>query len=232
MRKFHVLGFALIAVFAIGVVSAATASALTFLLAEWLEAGGAITATLLAEIPGELSLSEKVLGVILNALCSGILVGDIGANGADDITELLNLEGGAISPTGLTGTAISCADTENCGEALAWAVNLPWLTQLELMEDEGTPFFVDLLTANGKGNPGYEVECMSSGLTDTCEAAEAASKVEVIGTELNSEFTEAFTLLAGLSNPNCQVAGNGAGIVMGLGIIKGDGAGALTVSSE
>ena len=232
MRKFHVLGFALIAVFAIGVVSAATASALTFLLAEWLEAGGAITATLLAEIPGEVSMSETVLGIKINVLCSGIGVGDIGADGAADGTELLNLELGAISPTGLTGTAISCADTENCGEALAWAINLPWLAQLVLMEVGTESFFAVLGTGDGNGNPGYEIECMSSGISDTCINAETVGKVEVIGAELDAEASEAFELLAGLKNGNCTLAGNESCIIAGLGIIKGDGTGALTVSSE
>jgi hypothetical protein len=232
MRKFHVLGLALIALFAIGVVSAAAASAVTFLLAEWLEAGGPITATLLAETPGEVSVSETVLGIKINALCSGIGVGDIGPDGAADGTELLNLEGGAISPTGLTGTALSCANTENCGEPLAWAINLPWLGQVVLMEVGTESFFAGLVMADGKGNPGYEIECMSSGLADTCEIAEAAAKVEIIGTELDIEGSEAFELLAGLSNGNCALAGNGAGVVTGLGIIKGDGTGALTVSSE
>jgi hypothetical protein len=227
MRKFHILGAALIAVFAIGVLSAATASALTFLLAEWLENGSGITATLLAEIEGELLLLEKVtfLGVTitLDALCSGILDGFIGPDGASDITELLNLAGEAINLTALVELGLECTDDESCAEPLAWAVNLPWLDLLVLMEDGSETFFADLLT-NSTSNVGYYVDCMGSGLTDTCTTPEGIALVES-GTEgLNGEFSEVFTLLAGLKNATCEVACAEAGVVEGLGIVKVAGA--------
>jgi len=232
MRKFHVLGLALVAVCAMGVLSA-SASALTFLLAEWLENGNRLTETLLAEISGELTLKETItiLGVKteIEALCSGILDGDIGEDGADDITELLNLKEEAISLTGLSGLAISCTNTKNCGEPLAWALNLPWLTLLVLMEDGTETFFADLLTNAGK-NVGYEVECMTQGISDSCLVTEAAALVENEGSTPNVEFSDPFTELAGLKLASCELAGNEAGIVSGLGNLKGDGTGTLTAS--
>ena len=164
MRKLHLLGVVLIAVVAFGVVSAATASAVTFLLAEWLVGGAAVTSTVLTETTGELLISENmtVLGVKvkIGVLCSGIFVGNIGSDGADDITELLNLPKELIDLTPLVELGLECTNDENCPEPLAWADNLPWLTQLELMVDGSEEFFVDLLTPNGNGNPGYHVVCM------------------------------------------------------------------------
>ncbi|HXP99734.1 MAG TPA: hypothetical protein VN845_06685, partial [Solirubrobacteraceae bacterium] len=179
MKKFYVLGLALVAVCAVGVMSAAGASAVTFLLAEWLEGGSGITATLLTEIKGELALTETLDGIKINELCSGIFAGFIGPNGADEITEILNLEGGAISLTSLSGTALSCTNSENCGEPLFWYLELPWLTLLVLMEDGTETFFADLLVnEKSGGSVGYEVECMSLGIADTCKVTEAVAKVE------------------------------------------------------
>ena len=224
MRKLHILGVALIAVVAFGVVSAATASAVTFLLAEWLVGGTAVTSTTLTETSGELLIAEEltVLGVKIKiaVLCSGIFVGNIGSDGADDLTELLNLPKELIDLTPLVELGLECTNDENCPEPLAWADNLPWLTQLELMVDGTEEFFVDLLTANGNGNPGYHVVCMgNTALADLCTAVEGITKVTNEAESLNTEFSEAFTTLSGLKLANCEVAGNETGIVEGLASI-------------
>lgn len=218
MKRYHVLGLALVAVCAMGVLSAA-ASAATFLLAEWLESGNPVTATLLAEILGsELSLSETLDGIHINALCSGSLDGFIGPNGADEITEALSLAGVSAGAP-LSGTGILCTNSENCGEPLAWAVELPWLTLLVLMEDGSETFFADLLTSEKSGGKvGYEVECMSLGISDTCTVTEGAAKVENTAEGVNSEFSDSFTELAGLKLANCELAGTEEGLVEGLGI--------------
>lgn len=219
------MGLALVAVCAVGVMSAAGASAVTFLLAEWLEAGtSGITATLLSEIKGELALKETLDGIKINALCNGILDGSVGPDGADEITELLNAAGEAISLTGLTGTALSCTNSELCGEPLAWALELPWLSLLVLMEDGTETFFADLLVNETSGGKvGYEVECMSLKIADVCSVAEAAAKVENTSEGVNSEFSDPFTELAGLKLANCEVAGTEAGVVEGLGHITVSG---------
>ncbi|HXP99471.1 MAG TPA: hypothetical protein VN845_05320 [Solirubrobacteraceae bacterium] len=231
MKKFYVLGLALVAVCAVGVMSAAGASADVFLLAEWLESGSGITATLLVEITGELALTETLDGIKINALCSGILDGFIGPDGADEITELLNLAGEAISLTGLSGVALTCTNSANCGEPLAWALELPWLTLLVLLEEGDEVFFADLLVnEKAGGSVGYEVECMSLGISDTCKVTEAAALVENEGGGIvNIEFSDAFTELAGLKLANCEVAGTEVGIVEGLGLAKVAGV-TLTVS--
>jgi hypothetical protein len=90
MRKFYGLGLAMVAVCAIGVLSAASASAITFLLAEWLSSGSSITATLLTETTGgEVAFTETLDGIKIDILCSGIFDGSIGPNGADEIEEPL-----------------------------------------------------------------------------------------------------------------------------------------------
>ena len=232
MRKLHLLGVVLIAVVAFGVVSAATASAVTFLLAEWLVGGAAVTSTVLTETTGELLFAENVtvLGVKIDLkfLCSGIFVGDVGPDGADDITELLNLPKELIDLTPLVELGLECTNDENCPEPLAWADNLPWLTQLELMVDGSEEFFVDLLTPNGNGNPGYHVVCMgTTGLEDLCESTESITKVTNEAGGLNTEFSESFTTLSGLKLANCGNAGPETDVVEGLALITTTG-GALT----
>src|SRR6202034_2246398 len=169
MKTTYVLGLALVAIFAVGVLSAASASALTFLLAEWLENGSPVTATLLFETPETVLFDEELDGIPIHIVCSVILDGFIGPNGAAEITEILNLSGEPISLVGLTGTADTCTNEDNCAEPLFWETELPRLTLLELMEDGTETFFSDLITSEKTGGQvGYEFECMSLGISDTC----------------------------------------------------------------
>lgn len=230
MKRFHVLSLALVAVCAVGVLSAAGASAaVTFLLAEWLENNAGLTATLLAKTTGELLIAETLDGIKIDLLCSWIYVGDVGPNGADDITELLTLSEGAVGEP-LVGAGLTCTNDENCAEALAWAEELPWLTLLVLMEDGTETFFADLFSSEKAGGMvAFEFECMSLGLSDLCSMTEAAALVENTAEGLNSEFSEAFTTLAGLKLASCTIAGNEVLVMEGLGLITGDGS-ALTAS--
>jgi hypothetical protein len=227
MRKLHLFGVALAAILVVGVMTAASASALEFLLAEWLVNGNPITTELSVVTEGELLLEETVLGIKIDALCSGKLVGTIGPTGADLITELQNLVGTKIGVE-LVEPGIECVNDSNCPEPLAWADKLPWVTELELMEDAGGPFFADLFLAVG-----YHIVCMGSGTSDLCESAVSAAKVtNEAGGVLDAEFSEPFTELAGLELGNCATAGAKSAIVEGLGTVKLLEAGTLTVSSE
>src|ERR1700728_3852542 len=220
MKKFYVLGLTLAAVCAIGVISAVSASALTFLLAEWLESGTGITATLLAEGAGEIGLGETLDGVHIDVLCSGVGVGFIGPDGTDEITEGLSLSGEKISSVGLTGSALTCTNSGDCGVPLVWSVGLPWLSVLVLMEDGTEAFFADLTTGTKGSTPGYEVECMSLGIADTCTAPESVVKIENTAEGLDAETSVPFTELAGLKRGNCEVAGTEAATLEGLGFIS------------
>ena len=127
MKRNHVLGVALLAVFAFGVLTA-SASAVTFLLALWLFNGANVTSLLLTESTGELELINKnagKLGLTAKVLCSGTFDGWVGPESLDENTELLSLAGVAISSIALTGTSLSCANTENCEKPEVWADGLP-----------------------------------------------------------------------------------------------------------
>ncbi len=88
---------------------------------------------------------------------SFIRVGSVGPNSADEFTEYLTLAGVLISPTPLTGTSLSCEKVELCETgSKAWAVNLPWLSELELWEIGTLSGYVDLtLPRAGGANPGW-----------------------------------------------------------------------------
>jgi len=230
MKRIQVLGLALVAVVAVSAFVASAASAVTFLLAEWLINGAALTGALAVEQTGELNLintNAAGLGVRVEILCSGILDGTITTNGGGEITELLNLAKEAINLTPLTELGlITCTNTKNCTEPLVWAEELPWKTELQLMEDTES-FFVDLI-ANGR----YYAECLILGVSaaELCEAATTAVKITNIAEGLDAEFSDAFQELAELPLGICGGRA-GTAIVEGLGLIVPD-AGTLTASSE
>jgi hypothetical protein len=60
MSRFRILGVALVAAFALSVMVAATASALEFLLAQWLLAGVAVTTPVLVDAAGDLTLIKFI----------------------------------------------------------------------------------------------------------------------------------------------------------------------------
>jgi len=242
MKKYQIFGITLIAVFAFSVVAAAMASgAIVTLLAEWLVGGTAVTETLSVEASGELLLEDTKVAALGGAkvavLCSGILDGTIGVNGVDEVKELLSLAGAAISLTALSGTALLCAGQTNCEAASAkvWALNLPWQTLLELVEQTGFTGFADLILSGTGGNPGWYVECTVLGIKaeDDCTVAQGAAEAKNPA-EGNVEtiFSEAFTELVELKLATCTGAtGAETGIVEGIGKEAVVGGGTLTVSS-
>ncbi len=233
MKKLQILGAALVALFALGSLVASAAFAQpTFLLAEWLLTGAVITTPDLVEIDGELNLINLDgggLGVTIEILCSGILDGTVGPASADLITELLNLAEEKISGTALSGLELVCTDTKNCENPLVWAEELPWETELELMEGvTGGPFFVDLIL-NGR----YYAECTLLGtkMNELCSAPEVAVQAtnEEPGT-VTLLFSDSFQELAGLKLGACGSNAETAEIT-GEGLILVFGGGQLTVSS-
>jgi len=232
MRRTHLLGLALLAIFAFSVVATATASAELFLLAQWLFNGGTILSELLVESPGELLLEDNKVPILVKAmvLCSGYLDGFVGPGSADLITELLNLTKEPISKTGLSGVALVCTNQENCPEPLVWAVNLPWETELELHEDPGPEEDYVVLIL---GKPGWEVECMGLGQVDTCTAeTEGGFLLDNTTPTPTALFSEEITELMGLKLANCTLGGPETGIVEGEGLIEhGDEMGTISASS-
>ncbi len=241
MKKLQILGIALVAVFAFGALVAGSASAtVTTLLAEWLVNGVAIPegTNLASESTGELELTDlKTLLGESTVKCSGILIGTVGFDGADTVTEVLNLAKELIGAP-LTGTALSCTEVKVCEEALVWPVNLPWSTLLELVEEEGSVFFGVLLYAHaGGGNPGWEVECMKT-ITkpvDEC-TGEGIIELGLEGTTLTASFNEPFRELVGVPLATCTQSKEASGHVvsppMAPGTIKLVSGETLNASSE
>ncbi len=235
MNELKILCVALFAVFAFCAIATAAAGAVEFLLAEWLVNGNPVTSTLLVNAEGEVLIAETIpiINIKIDALCSGIGVGTIGPNGEGTGTELLDLSGTLVSSTPLVEPGLTCTNTENCPEPLAWADNLPWQGLLELMVDGTETFFVGLASKAG-GTIGYHLVCMgSSGLEDLCTATEAIGKVTNTAEGLDGEASEAFAELAGLKLANCEKAGAETGVVEGLGfgLLVGSSE-SLTASSE
>jgi hypothetical protein len=196
MKKIQILGVALVALFAFSAISASLASAETTLLAEWLTGalGEKVTAELAAETSGTLKLSTLVIGI--NAVeieCVGAFAGTIGPNGTDKITALLNAAKEEISKTALSGLELVCkvlvSVNKECGTvgvatADLWALNMPWTTNLELMESGA---FLDRIfagTATKSTQPGYEVVCLEGGVAvseNTCHNNTSAEQKNVTG---------------------------------------------------
>jgi hypothetical protein len=244
MKKYQIFAVAVFAVVAFCVVSAASAfaEAPVTLLAEWLVNGAAVEENLAVNSEGTLALTDlNVLkaGIAATALCTGNLMGTVGLSGVDEITELLTTGGALVPLVALAVGGLECVDTENCEEPLAWAVNLPWPTLLELFEqlvsEVLTSFFAILIRTGPAGKPGWYVECLDLGVTlsDECTAtSEGVAEATNLAEGVDANFSDAFTELTGLTLATCTSGGALAGVVEGLGVIKTTAAGTtLQVSS-
>jgi hypothetical protein len=237
MKRFQLVGVTLLALLAFGVLTAASASAQTFLLAEWLVGGAAVATELLVEVAGELLLTDNGLKSMI--LCSGIFDGWVGPNSLDFISEVLSLSGGVIGTPLGTGAPLLCVAQEGCSTTAEtpniWAENLPWETEVELIEQTGFTGFAGLILPSGTNTTiGWTVECTILGIKseDTCTSPEGVAELNLSGTNLVEIFSEAFTELAGAKLANCSVGGTETGVVEGQGTYGLFGGGELTASSE
>jgi hypothetical protein len=229
MKNFRLVGAALIVVFAFAAITVTSASAApVFLLAEWLVNGASITTAHNTDAEAsEILIEETILGIKIDILCSGIGEGTIGANGTGTGTELLALGGGAAITL---ANMLTCTNSSNCPEPLIAPVNLPYKGTLELMEEEGVSSFAGLVEGTG-GAPGYEVECMGSGTSDTC-TGNPVGELKNEGSNVDGLANDAYNVLAGNSLANCMVAGTSAGLIEGLATGLLTEGGTLAVSSE
>ncbi len=236
--RFVGVGAALLAVVAMSAMAmASSASAVTFLLASWLVGGANVTATTLVESTGELLLENEksFAGPASLEKCSGLLIGDVGPNSADDVTEVLTLAGVLVGAP-LTGTAITCVLEAICeSSSKVWAVNLPWLTEVELWEESPTVSgFVDLLMPHTGGvSVGWYVECKTALLTvsEECTTPEGVAEKLNEPTGVLDKFSDAFTTLMGAKLALCSGNNEETGVVEGTGLTTIPGGGVLSVSS-
>jgi hypothetical protein len=211
MKKLHVLGVALCAVFAFCAVAVSSASALS----QWLLNGGIIsTAVPATSTTGVNNLLLEDTGAGADVLCSGSFDGTVGPGAADLITEVLDLENKLVGAAGL-----HCEeDSGLCLEKLATVLplNLPWAT--EIMLTAGGVFFNLILEdpVTKPGLPGYEVECKTivGTIKDVCSGESGAEIKNITGgvegafLEANEEITPA---------GSCTVGGAKSGLLSGVG---------------
>jgi hypothetical protein len=241
MKSFRWVGVAMLALFVFGVVLAASASATaTFLLAEWLMNGAAVTTELLAESPGALVLRDA--GLKASIECEGSFDGWVGPNSLGYTSEVLNVSKEAVSTTSLSGLSVTCKPIETCTGTTteAWASNLGWGAEVELMEESGAIYYVTLaFPHSGGGQPGWSIVCTVLGVKeeDECQFGEAGSVAELTlqGATLLAVVSESFTELAGGRLAFCSLGGTETGEVISSkgGIpFEVSGGGELTASSE
>jgi len=239
MRKLQLLGVSLVAVFAFGVLTAASASAVVVtLLAEWLVNGAAVANEQAVITEGTILLEDTQSFGKADIECSGILDGVVSVDGLDRISEVLLLDKvTVVGSTPLVGNSIACSSNNIlCSAPLVWPVNLPWETLMELLEDGTEKFFAILI----EGKPGWYVECSGTVGKPTDECTAPTNGVVELSLEggslLLGKFSEPFTELAEEKLANCLQGGTlhtEAGIVetipTQLALVAG---GTLSASSE
>lgn len=218
MKKIHILGITLCALFSLSVVVASSAFGDPTHL--WLVNGSSITGANFqpSDTEGEILLEETKFGTKI--LCSGLFVGLLLSEGKDTIEKIEDLVGNIVegnsntlsitcnwdTETGSTGP---CEGASLGGLILVFPVNLPWKTELELV---GT-VWDDLIENSGAGAPGYLVECTVFGIkTDTSCTGNSGGLVENETGGVLGEFRpteETISAPASCSGP----LGSGVGLV-------------------
>jgi hypothetical protein len=214
--------------------------------AEWLVNGSPVTRQMAFESTGELLLEDqKTAAGPVAVSCSWKLVGWIEPSSLEFISEALTLSGGKVNGTWSTlvkTEALECSGrTPNCLNPLAWLLNPPWEAHVDLLKEDGGPFFVALVTKPRRvwsisGYSGYEIECAGIfPLVDECNNREQVFELRLWGTSLLSVFNDAVWELAGVKLAICTLAiasGTEAVVVEGDSTISLIGGGELAVSSE
>lgn len=233
MKKMY---FASCALAALGIVctTSSVASALEFLLAEWLRNGAAVASELSVAITGEILLEDTkgILGLKSKILCSGIIMGTLTTEGLGTANNVLSLSGAEVNNSALTEPALECANEENCPEPLVWPLHFPARGEVVLVVDGASTFFAVLGFSLGTGVPGFEITCMGSGITDECTAAESAVELALEGAALLVLGSEAFTELVGLKLGTCSLGGSESAVLEGEGVATLEAGGELSASSE
>jgi hypothetical protein len=205
MKKYKILMLGLLAVFAFSAVLAATASAESTLLAEWLLNGAAApvdTATLTTA--GTIKLGDTTFKAVVE--CTGRFEGTVNEkenNGEDSTTKVLNAAGVERTLTApFTVAGGECKNVSGCETAHATEVApevLPWQTLLVL--DSVTGLFLDYVV-----KATYAVTCTIVGLKTTDECKVEGGKFEVLSAAEGAEAKGAVEPLG-----NCSIGGKEKG---------------------
>lgn len=214
MKKIHILGVALVATLAFGAIAVSSAIA-----AEWLLDGNPVESTTATTSEGEVTLDNQKVILIghVEVKCSGILDGNVGLGGVDEITKVLSLIT-KLEITELGGeTGLECVNVLNCPEPLVFPDNLPWRslllsTTLDALETEGGGVEVQ---------PGWSVICMGNGTEGLCSGKAVLDLTDVtegVQAEFNLEEEEKEK-----TGGKCTQGGEDAGFVAGTGVIEVEG---------
>jgi hypothetical protein len=232
MKHLKIIGLCLVAVFAMGMTTAAGASAAPV----WEQCAEGASGTkysehecLKAEAAGkwawqEVKGTEKVLARgTLRLSDSKTLIGKVEVSCAYTFR-------GTVGPGKFdrieTVEIASCAAGKSCEKLTknAEPINLPWQTELS---EETEHLVRDKLTSGGKGAPGWKVTCKVSGLeaTDECTSETGAATIE---SRIFNEAEDAVVANFGpkYGKAKCSVGGAEAGEIAGsLTVTKESGAG-------
>jgi hypothetical protein len=226
-RNLQMLGVLLFAALALSTVTAASA----FANPDWLVDGELISeaeGTLATETEGLLELIVLESNAVRDAVdCEEILDGSVGFEGRDEITEVLSLSTEKVTTLGAMGALSLACEVVKTGGGLVDCIlhelaqvspdNLPWVTQLESMEGEGQPAFLDVVGSSGK-EWGWEIVCKSpiGNLEVLCEGLTSA-KVE---NTTENDVLETFNPEAPIESQSasCSVASI-SGDIAGEGLI-------------
>jgi hypothetical protein len=250
MRRFYLLGLALLGVLACS--AAMTSSA--FAVAEWLFNGAKFPSgeELLTTTTGELTLIHLAglftseVRIKCSGIFDGIVLGGPGADslgGEDLVTELLSLgevkvELGKDLECTVTQTGSGGCEVLTPTETFVAPEHLPWLTKLTLMVVTGGSLYLDLFTEDTEGGakpglPAYFIECLVGGVKQeiTCEG-ETSADLTLSGSELLGIFTDSELESEGLEGM-CTTSGGilteNVALQLGEGVIA-HAAGELDVS--
>jgi hypothetical protein len=178
MRKIHALGLALFAVFAFSVVAVSSASALESV---WLINGHTALTLELVLSEGELLLADLNVPFIGEAmvLCSGLNEGFVGGDASgdnpkwDEVTKITGLNP-VTEPLWIVCTRQTGCEAGTTPEAMP--VNLPWLTELLLVEGK---FLNDLFGAGGTAAGWVIRNCLVLGMSPEDECTNATTSADI-----------------------------------------------------
>jgi hypothetical protein len=223
MKKIHVLGLMLVAVFAFSAFAASSAFAVSKILFN----GAEITANLGAEILGSLLLQDLNAPGTPDILCTGIFDGTIEAGGELGLVEALLMEGGELlnengELNGAGNDMIDCvSDNGTCsGEVLVTVLNLPWHIEV-VLDATKEAFLADFLEEVGK-IPTYDINCNTilGLIEDSCSGLSSARLQNTAGGLLGHfnalPLSSADEWAAESEGTACSVGGAGQGDVQSV----------------
>jgi hypothetical protein len=208
MKRLHVVTLAFTAVIVLGVIAAATASAETTLLAEWLIKGLAVATLTSVSSTGKILYEDIKLGAAVE--CEGTGTGFVGANGEGEEAEFLNPKGEAVTLAKPETLTTGCKIDKGCETAGGLEVapeNLPGPPAPVFLA--GPPESVKFLGV-GFGPPGVDISvtCRIAmiKMTDECEAVEGVTG-EVVASLEGAEWVGPLS-----PNSTCSIGGKGSGV--------------------